>query len=120
RMSVSGISDYLEEKKLSEWISGYSLRDHKPRVIALIMAGNIPMVGFHDLLCVLLNGDAALIKASSKDSVMMKELTTKLIEIEPRFADKIVYGEMLKNFDAVIATGSDNSSRYFEYYFGKY
>ena len=84
------------------------------------MAGNIPAVGFHDVLCVLLNGDSALIKLSSKDTVLLKFLLEKLIEINPGFSSKIQYAERLKSFDAVIATGSDNTSRYFEYYFGKY
>ena len=84
------------------------------------MAGNIPAVGFHDVLCVLLNGDSALIKLSSKDTVLLKFLLEKLIEINPGFSSKIQYAERLKDFDAVIATGSDNTSRYFEYYFGKY
>lgn len=120
RMGVRGISLFLEEKNLKEWLSRYDLPEHEPRTVAVIMAGNIPVVGFHDLLCVLINGDTALIKASSKDSVMIKVLMSKLVELEPRFADKIIYGDILKNFDAVIATGSDNTSRYFEYYFGKY
>lgn len=119
-MAVRGICAFMDEKNLKEWLSRYDLKEHAPRTVAIIMAGNIPGVGFHDLLCVLINGDAALIKTSSKDTVVIKELTAKLIEIEPRFVDKIIYVDMLKNFDAVIATGSDNSSRYFEYYFGKY
>src|SRR5690606_30382195 len=98
RMAVRGISLFLEEKNLKEWLSRYDLPEHEPRTIAIIMAGNIPVVGFHDLLCVLINGDTALIKASSKDSVMIKVLTSKLVETEPRFADKIIYGDILKNF----------------------
>lgn len=120
RMAVSGISRFLDQKNLQTWLSGYPLVHRQDKIVAVIMAGNIPLVGFHDLLCVLINGDTALIKASSKDKVLIKELTDKLIEINHDFADKIRYAEQLKNFDAVIATGSDNSSRYFEYYFGKY
>ena len=120
RMTVSGILKFLEEKNLGNWVSGYSLPSRGPKVIATILAGNIPAVGFHDLLCVLLNGDSALIKLSSKDTVLLKFLLEKLIEINPGFSSKIQFAERLKGFDAVIATGSDNTSRYFEYYFGKY
>lgn len=120
RMAVSGVMRFLEREKLQRWLSRYPEVKRNPKVIALIMAGNIPLVGFHDLLCILVNGDKALIKLSSKDSILIKLLTDKLIEIVPEFGERIYYAEQLKNFDAVIATGSDNSSRYFEYYFGKY
>jgi Acyl-CoA reductase (LuxC) len=120
RMTVSGILKFLDEKNLRTWLSGYSPPARSPKVIAIIMAGNIPAVGFHDFLCVLLNGDSALIKLSSKDTIIMKFLVKKLVEINPNFASKIQFAERLKSFDAVIATGSDNTSRYFEYYFGKY
>src|SRR5688572_11946951 len=120
RMTVSGILKFLDEKNLRAWLSGYLLPTRHPKVVAIIMAGNIPAIGFHDLLCVLLIGDSALIKLSSKDTALMKFLLEKLVEISPGFSSKIHYAERLKNFDAVIATGSDNTSRYFEYYFGKY
>lgn len=120
RMTVSGILKFLEDKNLRSWLSGYLQPTRPPKVIALIMAGNIPAVGFHDVLCVLLNGDSALIKLSSKDTVLLKFLLERLIEINPSFSAKIQFAEQLKSFDAVIATGSDNTSRYFEYYFGKY
>ena len=120
RMTVSGILKFLDEDNLRGWLSGYWQPTRNPKVIAIIMAGNIPAVGFHDVLCVLLNGDSALIKLSSKDTVLLKFLLEKLIEIHPGFSSKIEYAERLKDFDAVIATGSDNTSRYFEYYFGKY
>jgi Acyl-CoA reductase (LuxC) len=119
RMAVSGIAKYLDEENLRKWLKNYTLAQRPSKVILLIMAGNIPLAGFHDLLCVLINGDAALIKVSSKDSILIKLITDKLIDINEEFADKIKF-EPLKNFDAVIATGSDNSSRYFDYYFGKY
>ncbi len=120
RMAVSGLTLYLDENNLRNWLSRYELAQHMPRVILLIMAGNIPLAGFHDFLCVLINGDLALIKLSSKDSVLIKFIANKLIEINPLFAPRIRFEERFKNFDAVIATGSDNSSRYFDYYFGKY
>lgn len=120
RMAVSGLTQFLDKKKLEHWLSAYTLTDHQSKKIALIMAGNIPMVGLHDLLSVLINGDAALIKLSSKDTVLIKWMTNKLVEFDNRFENKIIYAERLKDFDAVIATGSDNSARYFDYYFGKY
>ena len=120
RMAVSGILLYLDEKNLQNWIKQYAPVQHRPLVVLLIMAGNIPIAGFHDFLCVLINGDAALIKTSSKDTVFMKFLAAKLIDINPDFSSRIRFEESFKNFDAVIATGSDNSSRYFDYYFSKY
>ena len=120
RMAVSGILIYLDEKNLWNWIKPYSPVQHTPKLILLIMAGNIPGAGFHDFLCVLVNGDAAVIKLSSKDTVFMKFLAKRLVEINPNFSSRIKFEESFKNFDAVIATGSDNSSRYFDYYFGKY
>ncbi|MCF8319264.1 MAG: acyl-CoA reductase, partial [Sphingobacteriaceae bacterium] len=80
---------------------------------------NIPMVSFHDIVCVLAAGHRALIKLSSQDKVLIPYVLDQLIAIEPAFADRINYVERLADFDAVIATGSNNSSRYFEYYFGK-
>jgi len=85
------------------------------------MAGNIPLVGFHDFLSVLITGNKVLAKLSSNDTVLLPFLAKKLIEIEPGFAELIEFTEeRLSNFDAVIATGSNNTARYFEYYFGKY
>jgi hypothetical protein len=120
KTSFNALSSLLSPEKLQHWLSAYTLTDEKPKVIALVMAGNIPLVGFQDLLCILITGNHALIKLSSKDSVLIKTVTSKLIEFEPRFQPLITVADRLKNFDAVIATGSDNSSRYFEYYFSKY
>lgn len=119
KMAFLGISTLLESSVLKQWASGYDLAT-TPRKVAVIMAGNIPLVGFHDLLCVLLSGHNILIKYSSKDKLLPEFIRRKLIEIEPRFTGSIEVEERLKGFDAVIATGSDNTSRYFEYYFGKY
>jgi hypothetical protein len=87
--------------------------------VGLILAGNIPMVGFHDVLCVLITGNVALIKASSQDARLIKYVLEMLIEIESSFKDQYYFVERLENFEAIIATGSNNTSRYFEYYFGK-
>src|SRR6185369_3572517 len=85
--------------------------------IGVAMAGNIPLVGFHDFLCVLLSGNQIVLKPSSQDSVLIRFLISKLIEIDIDFAKKISIEERLNNVDAFIATGSDNTARYFEYYF---
>jgi hypothetical protein len=91
------------------------------RTVALVLAGNIPLVGFHDLLCVLVSGHRAQLKLSSKDSRLMMYLIKHLLWLEPEFEKYITIKESkLEEFDAVLATGSDNSSRYFQQYFGKY
>lgn len=84
------------------------------------MAGNIPGVGFHDLMCVLISGNIAVVKLSSSDSFFSKWLIDRLVQVAPEFENYIQIEEMLKGMDAYIATGSDNSARYFNYYFGKY
>ena len=119
RSALEGITTVLNEKSLREWVKNYSFRN-SVKTVALILAGNIPMVGFHDLLCVLIAGHSAQLKLSSKDTVLMQVIIDKLIELDPGMKPRINVVERLKDFDAVIATGSDNSSRYFEYYFGKY
>jgi hypothetical protein len=119
RMAVSNLQSMLSGKTLSRWISQYDLQV-KPKKIAIVMAGNIPLVGFHDFLCVMISGHSVLIKTSSKDNTLIRFVVDQLISIEPRFKDRIQFAEQLKGFDAIIATGSDNTSRYFEYYFGKY
>jgi hypothetical protein len=117
--SIKWIATHLTAENLSPWIAQYKEAETGKQV-ALILAGNIPLVGFHDILCVLISGHRALIKLSSKDQYLTKYLIEKLIAIEPGFRERITIAEQLKNFDAVIATGSDNSARYFNYYFGKY
>jgi len=119
RLAFRGITAFLEETVLIPWMKTYSLPPQSKR-IAIVMAGNIPLVGFHDLLCVLISGHTALLKTSSKDSALIKLVVNKLLQLEPKFQDSIHFVERLADFDAVIATGSDNSSRYFDYYFGKY
>ncbi len=118
--AVRSISFMLNEDDLEKWLENYSLNDsHKFSSVGLILAGNIPMVGFHDILCVLITGNKALIKLSSQDNQLIPYVLRKLIEIEPAFDSKIEYIERLSGFDAVIATGSNNTSRYFDYYFSK-
>lgn len=119
KRSLQGIAHLLDEETLEKWVSTYKLAPEVPRIVGIIMAGNIPMVGFHDLLCVLLSGNMAAIKMSSSDEVLVRQLLDWIIEIEPRFKKNIEVRDKLDQVDAMIATGSDNTARYFEYYFGK-
>ncbi|HET8829629.1 MAG TPA: acyl-CoA reductase, partial [Pelobium sp.] len=109
----------LNQPDLTNWLSAYELNSKSAKKIGLILAGNLPLVGFHDVIAVLLTGNIALIKLSSQDDNLIPFLLKKLMEIEPAFKDQIEFVERLENFDAVIATGSNNSSRYFDYYFSK-
>jgi hypothetical protein len=119
--ALDGIVSMLAADKLQKWLQEYRNLDAlTPRSIGIMMAGNIPAVGFHDLMSVLISGHIACVKLSSADEILMKWIVKTLIAIEPRFQDLIQIEEMLKGKDAYIATGSDNSSRYFSYYFGKY
>ena len=121
KLSLEGISSFLRKEVLKEWTDRYKLSHVKPKKIATIMAGNIPLVGFHDFLSVLISGHNLLMKVSSKDAQLFKVIVQELVSIEPGFKEKITLADgPMKGFDAVIATGSDNSARYFEYYFGKY
>lgn len=124
RNAITGIVHLLKKDSLIDWLSAYinELSHQKEtKKVAVIMAGNIPMVGFHDMLCVLISGNKFIGKLSSDDKLLLPTLTKILIAIEPEFEAYIQFNEgTLKDIDAVIATGSNNSSRYFEYYFGKY
>lgn len=119
--ALNALLVFLNKKSLKNWLSVYDLSPAiYPKSVGILMAGNIPAVGFHDLMCVLLTGHKACIKLSSSDQVLILWLIEKLVSIQPKFQSLISVEEMLKNKDAYIATGSDNSARYFEYYFGKY
>jgi hypothetical protein len=123
RKAVTSIANELTPENLTIWTGNYPLLNvmTHPLRVGLIMAGNIPLVGFHDFLSVLISGNNLIAKTSSKDRDMIKFVSDTLCDINPLFKDKIEFTEgTLTNFDAVIATGSDNSSRYFDYYFGKY
>lgn len=117
--SLRGICDLLEEKSLHEFASHYCNELNKSKRIGLVMAGNIPAVGFHDMLCVFLSGGIAVCKLSSDDTVLMKYLIHILASFSEEVSDYIKTVEQLKvdTLDAVIATGSDNTARYFEKYF---
>ncbi len=114
-------AEALTEEKINKWVSTYTIPDTKPKTIAIIMAGNIPLVGFHDFLSVLLTGNKVLAKLSSNDKQLLPFLAEYLISVEPEFKNLIEFTEgRLTSFDAVIATGSNNTARYFDYYFSKY
>ena len=111
--------EYLNKEKLQSWIAQYPLPG-APKKVGIVMAGNIPLVGFHDFLCGFLSGHQLLLKLSSKDTVLMAHLIKKLSEWAPEVLEQVHIAEMLKNCDAYIATGSNNTARYFEQYFRKY
>lgn len=119
RKSFDAWAFVLTPEKLEQWVSNYKPAA-SPRKVGLVLAGNIPMVGLHDVLSVLISGHIACLKFSSQDAVLMKAVLKALTVIDDRFNDFIVEVEQLKDIDAVIATGSDNSARYFKHYFGKY
>ncbi len=118
--SIKQWSNALTKENLDNWLSAYSFTESESKTIGTIMAGNIPLVGFHDFLSVLISGNKILVKQSSNDNQLLPFLSSYLIAIEPRFKERISFTfDKLKSFDAIIATGSDNTSRYFEYYFSK-
>jgi hypothetical protein len=121
-MASRNITDnFLDREKLNAWCTHYHLDDNISRKnVGVVMAGNIPMVGFHDLLAIFITGHKQTIKASSKDDVLVKHIVDVLVEMDPSAKDYFAFEERLKDCDAYIATGSNNTSRYFEYYFGKY
>jgi len=121
-VAVSNIlTEFLEEEKLNAWADHYHLDDNiGGKNVGIVMAGNIPLVGFHDFLCVFISGHNSVIKLSSKDNILLKHIIEKMVSWAPSIAAKIKIAEMLKGCDAYIATGSNNSATYFEQYFGKY
>ncbi len=116
--ALNGWCNILNNSTVNEWTDKYNFNTNKTQTIAIIMAGNIPLVGFHDFISVLISGHSVLVKQSSNDKHLLPFLAKYLEFVEPGFKGKIVFTEnKLENFDAVIATGSDNTARYFEYYF---
>lgn len=108
----------LTEDNLSAWLKNYNINTKGPKTIGLILAGNVPLVGFHDVLSVLVTGHNVLIKYSSNDQRLLPLLLEKLKAINSKYNERIKTAkDQLKGFDAVIATGSNNTSRYFNYYF---
>ena len=119
--SLTEISNWLNLSNLTNWVEGYDFDlGNSKKLVGVIMAGNIPLVGFHDYLSILVSGHKLQAKLSSKDEVLLRYLNGELMKIEPRFGELVDFTtERFNKIDAVIATGSDNSSRYFDYYFSK-
>jgi len=120
KAAIGAWAKLLTSENLNAWLSPYHLTDSlKPKNVLIIMAGNIPLVGFHDFLSVLISGNRAVIKLSSEDKTLLPFIIDKLIDIAPKFEDKIAFTTDVKDkqFDSVIATGSDMSAKYFDYYF---
>ena len=111
----------LTPANLDQWLSSYQLEQTGTKTVGIIMAGNIPLVGFHDFISVLVSGNKALVKLSSNDRLLLPAIADYLMAIAPEWKEKIEFldtsGSKMENFDAVIATGSNNTARYFEYYF---
>lgn len=116
--AVNSWSEALTDENLSKWLSNYDFSKVQPKTIGIILAGNIPLVGFHDFISVLLSGHTALVKTSSNDKHLIKFLADYLIAVDKSLEERIQFIDgKLENFDAVIATGSNNTARYFDYYF---
>ena len=116
--SINSWAEALKEENLNKWLDNYTFKENPNKNIGLILAGNIPLVGFHDFLSVLISGNNVLVKTSSNDQHLIKFLANYLISIDERLKNRITFVEgKLEGFDAVIATGSNNTYRYFEYYF---
>ncbi len=116
-------TEFLAADKLANWTSEYNLSepltDTNTHTVGVVMAGNIPAVGFHDLLCILMSGHRVLVKLSSPDFVLIQYLIQKITEFSSDLGSQIAVAERLNAADAYIATGSDNTARYFSYYFAR-
>lgn len=116
--SVQSWANALTDENLNKWLTAYNFSNVTTKTVGLILAGNIPLVGFHDFLSVLISGHKVLVKTSSNDQHLIKFLANYLMAVNPDFEKYITFTDgKLENFDAVIATGSNNTARYFEYYF---
>tara|TARA_X000000368_G_scaffold51672_1_gene36865 strand:- start:92 stop:1096 length:1005 start_codon:yes stop_codon:yes gene_type:complete len=120
KKAINAWHEQLKVDMLTSWLNPYKLKEvASPKKVLIIMAGNIPLVGFHDFITVLILGHKVVVKMSSSDNILLKVFIEKLISIAPEFKESISFIDEVKNrkFDAVITTGSDNSAQYFEYYF---
>ncbi|MFM7671196.1 MAG: acyl-CoA reductase [Bacteroidota bacterium] len=115
-------SAYLDRDHLIRWAADESVPDQveNPMTVGIVMAGNLPLVGFHDWLCTFISGHHARIKLSGQDAVFFQHIQKTLIAWNSQLAPYVQLAERLTGSDAYIATGSDNTARYFEYYFGKF
>lgn len=116
--AINSWAEALTEENLDKWLSSYDFSNVQPKTVGLILAGNIPLVGFHDFLSVVVSGHKVLVKTSSNDQKLLPFLSNYLISVNSELDNYIKFTEgKLENFDAVIATGSNNTARYFEFYF---
>jgi hypothetical protein len=116
--AIQSWAEALTKENLNQWLNSYNLDNITPKTVGLVLAGNIPLVGFHDFISVLLAGHRVMVKTSSNDQHLLPFLAKYLISVESELENYITFVEgKLENFDAVIATGSNNTARYFEYYF---
>lgn len=120
RLAIQAICDhFLQQPLLEAWSSGYAVADEvRPRRVGIVMAGNIPLVGFHDFMCTFVSGHLAVVKCSEKDPWLFPLLVRQLIAIDARAEAYVVLADRLNDVDAIMATGSNNTARYFEAYFG--
>jgi hypothetical protein len=116
------VKAFLDKDKLNQWVEQYDIPafTRNPKIVGIVMAGNIPLVGFHDALCVFVSGHHSLIKLSDKDKRLLPYLIEVMKQLDKRVANYFTFSDNLKGMEAVIATGSNNSARYFEAYFSKY
>jgi Acyl-CoA reductase (LuxC) len=122
-MSIANISEhFLAPEVLKDVANRYHIPERREaeKTVGLVMAGNIPLVGFHDFLCVFLSGHRQVIKPSSRDNVLLRHLVEEMISVDPEISSLVNFADNLKGCDAYIATGSNNSARFFEQYFSKY
>ncbi len=112
--------EFLDKTKMHRWVADYQLPVKNRKNIGIVMAGNIPLVGFHDLLAVLISGHEAIVKLSSKDEKLLPFLLEELKSIDEELVSRVHIKAKLTGYDAVIATGSNNTARYFDYYFGNH
>ncbi|WP_297793142.1 acyl-CoA reductase [uncultured Eudoraea sp.] len=119
KFAINNWAEQLTEPKLTKWLKPYPLQQNNHKTVAIIMAGNIPLVGFHDFIAVIISGNRVLAKCSSNDTILLPFIANYLTHIEPDLSSEINFTEgRLTDFEVVIATGSNNTARYFDYYFG--
>lgn len=122
RLAIRGITEFLHKDKLEQWLAPYALpqQNPRPRSVGIVMAGNIPLVGFHDFLCAFICGHHQTLKPSARDQILIRRLIDQMVALEPEVGRLVNFAERLNGCEAFIATGSNNSARYFDYYFAKY
>ncbi len=115
------VEEMLDDEKLKAWVDHYHFDNSiRPKNVGLVMAGNIPLVGFHDFLCCFVGGHIQTIKPSSRDEILLKHLVQQMYGWDSSMQELVSFAPMLKGCDAYIATGSNNSATFFDYYFSRY